>query len=122
MKRRCLYLLALATALAACSLQACAQSPVNDKFKVENQGCDQHDAIIYPNPAVRGSKINVKTSQPIKNVEITNRIGNTIFMAENEYLIHDDLELDLHTSTPGVYYARITFEDDKTVVKKLIMR
>ncbi len=104
------------------SMQACAQKPINDSFKVENQISDRHDAVIYPNPASRGESLKVKTSMPIKNVEITNRIGNKVFDAENEYALFDDLQLNINTSTPGVYYAKITFEDDKTVIKKIIMK
>lgn len=91
-------------------------------FKIHNQNLDRHEVVIYPNPVSNGQMVKIKSSFTIKDIEITNIIGKCVQREKNTKQIYDDITLKLDKNAPGVYYAKITFEDDKWVIKKLLVR
>jgi len=91
-------------------------------FKIHNQNLDRHEVVIYPNPVSSGQMVKIKSSFTIKDIEITNIIGKCVQREKNTKQIYDDITLKLDKNAPGVYYAKITFEDDKWVIKKLLVR
>ncbi|MBR3714052.1 MAG: T9SS type A sorting domain-containing protein [Bacteroidales bacterium] len=91
-------------------------------FKIHNQNLDRHEVVIYPNPVSSGDMVKIKSSFTIKDIEITNIIGKCVQHEKNTKQIYDDITLKLNKNAPGVYYAKITFEDDKWVIKKLLVR
>ena len=91
-------------------------------FKIHNQNLDRHEAVIYPNPVASGEMVKIKSSITIKDIEITNVIGKCVQREQNNRQIYDDITLKLNKNAPGVYYAKITFEDDKWIIKKLLVR
>ena len=91
-------------------------------FKIHNQNLDRHEAVIYPNPVTRGEMVKIKSTFTIKDIEITNIIGKCVQRENNSRKIFDDITMKLDTDTPGVYYAKITFEDGKWIIKKLLVR
>lgn len=91
-------------------------------FKIHNQNLDRHEVVIYPNPVASGEMVKIKSSFTIKDIEITNIIGKCVQREKNAKQIYDDITLKLDKNAPGVYYAKITFEDDKWIIKKLLVR
>ncbi len=94
---------------------------MNPDFLIINQNQNRHEAVIYPNPAT-GKVVKIKSSILIKSIEIMTMIGKCVQQELNPHMIYDDITLDLKSCNPGTYYAKITFEDDQTVIKKLILR
>ncbi len=103
-------------------MESCAQKPIVADFDVKKQLSSPHQVVIYPNPANRGDILKIKSSLLVKNVVVTNMIGVEICNQTNEFVIYDDLQLKIDNCTPGIYYAKITFEDNKSVIKKVIMK
>ncbi|MBQ3657721.1 MAG: T9SS type A sorting domain-containing protein [Bacteroidales bacterium] len=93
----------------------------DEDFRIVNQYCNRPYAELYPNPLV-GNTLKIKTSGIIKSVEIKNIIGQCIVAQVNKYSISDDMVLTFDKKEPGIYSAKITFEDNNVVIKKLIIR
>ena len=103
-----------------------AQTPAADEggepgFDISNQNGGRPYAEFYPNP-VTGKIVKIKSCKAIKNVEILNVIGKCIQKVTNTYNIYDDMTIVLEDYEPGMYLAKITFEDDRTIVKKLVVK
>ncbi len=98
-----------------------AQKNNSIDFFVQNQNTVHHDVIIYPNP-VEGNIVNIKSPTLIKKIEISNLIGKNIKTETNLDDIFDDISISLNNLESGIYLAKITFEDDKIVIKKLIIK
>ncbi|MCR5456303.1 MAG: T9SS type A sorting domain-containing protein [Bacteroidales bacterium] len=109
-------------AVAAFAMMASGAMAQQIDFKIHNQNLDRHEAVIYPNPVARGEMVKIKSTFTIKDIEITNIIGKCVQRENNSRKIYDDITLKLDTNTPGVYYAKITFEDEKWIIKKLLVR
>ena len=122
MKKVYKFIIAGAISALSASGAAAQQKPAaNPDFLIINQNQNRHEAIIYPNPAP-GNVVKIKSSILIKNIEIMTMIGKCVQQESNPHMIFDDITLNLKDCNPGTYYAKITFEDDQTVIKKLILR
>ncbi|MCR4560735.1 MAG: T9SS type A sorting domain-containing protein [Bacteroidales bacterium] len=93
----------------------------DEDFRIVNQYCNRPYAELYPNPLV-GNTLKIKSSGIIKSVEIKNIIGQCILAEVNKYSVSDDIVLKIEKKEPGIYSAKITFEDNIVVIKKLIIR
>ncbi len=118
MKKMLTYIAAMTVAALTCHGAHAQQID----FRIHNQNLDRHEAVIYPNPVASGEMVKIKSSITIKDIEITNVIGKCIQHEKNSRQIYDDITLKLNDNAPGVYYAKITFEDDKWIIKKLLVR
>jgi len=107
--------------MASSAAMAQEKQAMNPDFLILNQSQNRHEAVIYPNPAT-GNVVKIKSSILIKSIEIMTMIGKCVQQECNPHMIYDDITLTLKTCNPGTYYAKITFEDDQTVIKKLILR
>lgn len=112
--------------LSFCSGCVSAQTPVPENtsepgFDISNQNGGRPYAEFYPNP-VTGNIVKIKSCKAIKTVEILNIIGKCIQLVSNTYNIYDDMTIVLQDYEPGMYLAKITFEDDRTIVKKLVIK
>ncbi|MCQ2249667.1 MAG: T9SS type A sorting domain-containing protein [Bacteroidales bacterium] len=107
--------------LCAGSASAQEKQAVNPDFLIINQNPNRHEAVIYPNPS-SGKVVKIKSSILIKSIEIMTMIGKCVQQQLNPHMLYDDITLDLKSCNPGTYYAKITFEDNQTVIKKLILR
>lgn len=101
--------------------QAEAQKTIIPNFFVQNQNLPAHEVVIYPNPVV-GNVVNFKSQALIRKVEITNIIGKCIKTTDNDNCIYDDISVMLENCESGIYLAKITFEDEKVLIKKLIIK
>lgn len=118
MKKTIIIIAAAISAL--CASKASAQESVPE-FYVLNQKTNRHDAIIYPNPTTE-RVVKIKATTMIKKVEIMSIIGKNTQGIENNLHIFDDLTINLEYKDPGVYLAKITFEDEQIIIKKLILK
>ncbi len=103
------------------AVDAKAQTVGKSDSGVINQN-GHHDAIIWPNPVRIGELVKIKSSTLIKSVEIMNVIGKEIQCEHNDRLIFSDWILNLKIQDAGTYLAKITFDDDKVIVKKFMIR
>ena len=125
MKKMLKYLLTFVIILNAFAVKAQikADSSVSYDydFRIVHQHSNRVYAELYPNPLI-GNVLKIKSSNIIKSVEIKNIIGQCILSEENKFAVHDDMVLTIPKNEPGVYSAKITFEDNNFIIKKLIIR
>ena len=98
------------------SLNGTAQEFVDTNF-----GKKPHEAVIYPNPLV-GEKFTVKCSENIKKVEVVNVIGKVINRTENENLALRELPVYIGKCDKGIYLIKVSFSDNKSIIKKLLVK
>jgi hypothetical protein len=79
------------------------------------------EAVIYPNPLI-GDKFIVKSGSGIKKVEIVNVIGKVINRTENEDFELHELQIYIGKCEKGMYLVKITFDDNKSMIKKLLVK
>jgi hypothetical protein len=80
-----------------------------------------YDVIIYPNP-VTDNKFYVKSEKVIKSVEVINVLGQNIKTVNNETDVAYNIFVELANAQKGMYMVKITFDDKKTVIRKLIVK
>jgi len=80
-----------------------------------------YDVIIYPNP-VTDNKFYVKSEKVIKSVEVINVLGQNIKTVNNETDVAYNIHIDIGNVEKGMYMVKITFDDKKTIIRKLIVK
>ncbi len=111
-----LYTLILGLALSLLSHTVSAQTKVSD-----TQFVQKYDALIYPNP-VTENNFYVKSDQTIRTVEVINMIGQSIRRVENETGLPYNILVRLPECDKGLYMIKITYEDRKTQIKKILVK
>ena len=101
--------------------QAEAQKTIIQDFYVQNLNSFAHDVIIYPNPVV-GNVVNFKSQALIIKVEITNIIGKSVQVKKKSEDLYEGVSLYLENCESGIYLAKITFDDGKVLIKKLLVK
>jgi len=99
------------------SLNGTAQDVVDTNF--ENK--KPHEALIYPNPLV-GEKFTVKSAGNIKKVEVVNVIGKVINRTENKNFALHELPIYVGKCDKGIYLIKVSFNDNKSIIKKLLVK
>ena len=99
------------------SLNGTAQEVVDTNF--ENN--KPHEVVIYPNPLV-GEKFTVKSVGNIKKVEVVNVIGKLINRTENENFALHELPIHIGKCDKGIYLVKVSFSDEKSIIKKLLVK
>ncbi len=79
------------------------------------------EALIYPNP-LTGEKFIVKSETAISKVEVVNVIGKVINRTENPNFQLKEVIVLIGKCEKGIYFVKITFDDKKTIVKKLLVK
>ena len=80
-----------------------------------------HDVLIYPNP-MTGEQFTVKSTLAISKVEVVNVIGKVIKRVENEDFALKEVPVVTGTLKRGLYLVKVSFSDDKLVIKKLLVK
>ncbi len=95
-----------------------AQSTKLD-FSMQFQNTNQNQAVIYPNP-IQSPVFKIKSNAFITHVEVVNMVGKKIF--ENDYNTYsdDELTIQLPNCDKGIYLVKITFDNNETIIKKLL--
>ena len=80
----------------------------------------QSKVFLFPNPAVNNN-FRVQASNIISSVEIINVLGQSIFKEENE-LVRGDMFVELSSQDKGLLLVKVTFEDNTSQVKKILVQ
>ncbi len=80
-----------------------------------------YDVNLYPNP-VTEDKFKVESEDLIKVVEVINVIGQIIHKQENEISSTDAIVVRLSNCEKGMYLVKVTFDDEKSIIKKLLVK
>jgi hypothetical protein len=80
-----------------------------------------YEAFVYPNPVV-GETFLVKATQIIAGVEILSVHGQTVSTFMNPEKRGDLIVNNTDKLTPGLWMIRITFEDGRSLTKKILVR
>jgi hypothetical protein len=70
-------------------------------------------ATIYPNPS--HDVFNIETEEKIEQVTVFNLLGQKVFSGK-------DKQINIANLPSGMYWAKINFDNDKTVTRKLIKK
>ncbi len=90
-------------------------------FSMQLQNSNQHEALIYPNPTY-DQNFKVKSSSVILNIEIVNMLGKSIYQKPIRGYDFSELTIRMPECDKGVYLVKITFDDNETIIKKLLYR
>ena len=94
-----------------------AQQEVNMSFN----DVKPYDVLIYPNP-MTGEQFTVKSTEDIVRVEVVNVIGKVIKRVENDGFAIKKVPVLVGKCEKGLYLVKVSFEDDKMVIKKLLVK
>ncbi len=81
----------------------------------------QQDALVYPNPLI-GQKFIVKSEAVILKVEVVNVIGKVINRTENNNFSIKEMPVLIGRCEKGIYFVKVTFENKKSIIKKLLVK
>ena len=106
-----------------CITPKSTENKVGDLIQTErdtiNNLSSNPEILIYPNPTEGQFTIEViGSSNSIRKIEIHNKIGQLVFVKEND--IMDVNTVDLQGWTSGIYFVRILYINGKIEVEKLI--
>jgi hypothetical protein len=79
------------------------------------------DVLIYPNP-VTDDNFSVKSDNIIKTVEVLNVIGQCVKKITNDTGVAYNIIVKMPDCDKGMYMVRITFVDDKSLIKKILFK
>jgi Secretion system C-terminal sorting domain len=88
------------------------QSGFTDIPQIEGENRQIDDVQIYPNPAQ--SIVNIRSTDPVKSVELCDISGKTILRQQNLF----ENSVDISSIQNGLYFLKIAFED-RVIVKKI---
>ncbi|MCF8371292.1 MAG: T9SS type A sorting domain-containing protein [Bacteroidales bacterium] len=86
------------------------------EFKNES---DQVTISVYPNPNMGDFSLLFDGVEEISNLEITNTLGQVLY--ESSEIITSNQVLEFSDFIPGVYYAKVKF-NETTILKKIIVQ
>lgn len=121
MKKNLRLILLLCILAFASTYQASAQQLQAHKPKMELHGVSVSE--IYPNPAEQVAYFDYRVPAGNKEVrmEVFNLIGEVIWREELQRE-SGTAALNLDQFKPGVYFYRLHVDNDKTSIKKLVIR
>ncbi len=79
------------------------------------------DAVVYPNPVTDG-KFFVSSQHGIYSVEVMNVIGQRILKIYFDGFESKQLLVELGNCEKGLYLVKISFGQDKAIIKKLLVK
>ncbi len=97
-----------------------AQGLSNSENYIDNITVD-YNVLIYPNP-VTDNKFWVKSESVIRSVEVINVLGQNIRTVNNETNVAYNIYVELGNVKEGMYMVKITFNDKKTIIRKIIVK
>jgi len=80
----------------------------------------KHEAFFFPNP-VTDNTFTVKATGFIASVEVSNVIGQTVYNEKNPQH-RGDMIVNLKNCKNGMYLVKINFEDNKSIVRKILVK
>lgn len=98
-----------------------AQSFATESNNYNGFSVEAHDAKLYPNPVTDQELTISSTHYNIISIEIINVIGQTIQRKQND-AIDKSIKLNIVDCEKGIYLTKITFDDNKSIIKKIMIR
>ncbi len=88
---------------------------------IQYQNSSVHEAIISPVP-MSEPHFFVKSNQLITKIEVIDLLGKTIYKQKPHNYSYDPIEVNLPPCKKGIYFVKITFDDNTYIIKKTIYR
>ena len=88
---------------------------------IHYQNSTVHDAIISPVP-MSIPQFYVKSNQLITRIEVIDILGKTIYIKHPHNYTFEPIEVNLPPCKKGIYFVKITFDDNTYIIKKTIYR
>ncbi len=98
---------------------AFAQTP--EQFSINYQNSNVHEAIISPVPMYT-PLFYVKSDQLITKIEVINLLGKKIYEQDIHNFTFEPIEVRMPPIPKGIYFVKITFDDNTYIIKKTIYR
>lgn len=76
------------------------------------------DISFFPNPVTNG-ELFIDSEEKMEAIELISTLGNTISIENCEG--KKTYELQLENLTHGVYFVKVTFQNDKKLIKKIVI-
>ncbi len=89
--------------------------------QIEYQNSTVHDAVISPVPMTT-PRFYVKSDQLITKIEVIDLLGKTIYIMRPHNYTFEPIEVNLPPCKKGIYFVKITFDDNTYIIKKTIYR
>ncbi len=89
--------------------------------QIQYQNSTVHEAIISPVP-MSVPRFYVKSDQLITKIEVIDLLGKTIYTFKPHNYTFEPIEVNLPPCKKGIYFVKITFDDNKYIIKKTIYR
>ncbi len=81
-----------------------------------------NETRIYPNPLVLGQDLHVESNSEIVSVEVLDIIGKVIQYKQSDSFDAKSLSMQLGQCKHGVYIVKVKFNNNKYVIKKLLVK
>ncbi len=93
-----------------------------NSYSIQYQNSNRHEAIISPVPMTTPI-FYVRSNQLITKVEVINILGKTVYVKKIRNYTFEPIEINLPNSLDkGIYFVRITFDDNTFIIKKTIYK
>ncbi len=91
-------------------------------YDIQFQNSNKHEAIISPVPMATPIFF-VRSNQLITKIEVINILGKTVYVKKIRNYTFEPIEINLPGNVAkGVYFVRITFDDNTYIIKKTIYK
>jgi len=121
MKKVYITILSVAFIVMAIAQTAYSQTKSAASTPVAMVSALSHDAVLYPNPVI-DNKFFVKSGESIVNIDVINVVGQSIKRLDIISPSAEDIEVQLGNCEKGMYLVKIKFSDEKSIIKKLLVK
>ena len=82
----------------------------------------ESEEIVVENPAESSIKVSLQNSgQKISRLELMDNLGRVTIKKENNFSENTE-ELNIANHAAGMYMLRVTLQDQRTIVKRIVKR
>ncbi len=78
------------------------------------------NVVFYPNPVTNG-KLTIDSDYKMKKIEIFNILGKAVLNKNYQSGLKNTV-IDLNKFESSIYFVNVTFENNKTIIKKIVVR
>ncbi len=92
-----------------------------DQYSISLQNSNVHEAIISPVPMYTPNFF-VRSEQLITRIEVINLLGKKVYDKKIQNFTFSPIEVNLPPIQRGIYFVKITFDDNTYIIKKTIYK
>jgi hypothetical protein len=81
---------------------------------------NNRSVVILPNPSTNG-RFTIQTSYPLSSVEVISLVGDVVYKNEVAGVL-PEIKVSLPNPQAGIYFVRLRFNDNQSLVKKIIVQ